>query len=270
MFSLLIVLKWFLNVCNRWKWLLFLFLKYSIVFIMCFSMCGLVMLFFLVIWLIRNMVVLVFLVKCISCVVFLCIWLIEFGVVVRFFVYRVCIELVMISRGFVLEVCCRIDLMLVLVSVLILFSGSFRWCVWLVICVSDFLLVMQSIGSLVVIFVIVCSSSVDLLMFGLLFISIIVFLIRLLFSMWLNLLMLVVICWCLVCFMFFSVVIFGGLILLVQFVCCEVGVLVVVVFFSMIFDSEFQVLYLVYWFCYLLNLVLYLLQMQVVWVLVIG
>lgn len=85
MLSLLIVLKWFLNVCMSWNDECVLFLKYSIVLMMCLSMCGLVRLFFFVMCLIMMIVVFDCFVMCVSCVVYLCICVIELGVDVSVF-----------------------------------------------------------------------------------------------------------------------------------------------------------------------------------------
>lgn len=139
--SLFIVLKWFFIVCIMWKWLFCLFLKYSILFIMCFSIWGLVNVFFFVMWFIRNKVVFVCLVKCIRVVAYLCIWDILLGVEFNFLLYMVWIEFIIIIWGFFRFVVVRIFLMLVFDIRCSWFMGKFSFCVCKVICCKDFLLV---------------------------------------------------------------------------------------------------------------------------------
>lgn len=98
---LFVVLKWFFIVCRIWYWLLCFFLKYSIVLIMCFNICGFVSWLFLVIWFIIRSVEFDCLVNLISFCVDVCIWEIVLGVVEIMFDYMVWIELMIMRVWFV-------------------------------------------------------------------------------------------------------------------------------------------------------------------------
>lgn len=93
---LFVELNWFFIVCKIWKLWCCLFLKYNIVFIICFNIFGLVIEFFFVIWLMIKMVILFVLVILSNFVVVFFIWLMFFVIFVMFGCVIVWMELIII------------------------------------------------------------------------------------------------------------------------------------------------------------------------------
>lgn len=137
-------------------------------------------------------------------------------------------------------------LMLVFVNIMSLLLGRCKCLVCMVICCSDFLFVIYSVGVVFVIWYIIWSNSVFLFVFGEFFINMVVLGIILFFNIWFNFLNLV-----LNCGSDLRLIVFKVLILVV--VCLvyfdKVGFDDVFVLFIINLLMVFYFLYLEYWFC---------------------